>query len=149
MCRMASARRTRRLGWPSWRRLRLRIHPTAHACASPAGKPRQPLQTPAVMMHASPFLPGRIRFSTTGGLGLRPAGCAEARVLVSVAIAEAWLAEPAVVVRRHPTGGWSHAVKQASPGVRIYRGWWACRHDAASALPAQVALVSGGESAAA
>lgn len=50
-----------------------------------------------------------------------------------------WDVEPAVIVRRHPTGGWSHAVKQARPGVRIFRGWWHSSRAAAEALSPHVA----------
>lgn len=59
--------------------------------------------------------------------------------LANVAKLAAWQDEPAVIVRRHPTGGWSHAVKQPRPGDRIYRGWWASAQAAAEALSPHVA----------
>lgn len=57
-----------------------------------------------------------------------PAGAAQGRYwlagndaqeLAAARALEAWLAEPLVVVRRHPTGGWTHAVRQSEPGVRV------------------------------
>ena len=59
--------------------------------------------------------------------------------LGTVAKLAEWQQEPAVIVRRHPTGGWSHAVKQPRPGDRINRGWWPSARAAAVALTPQAA----------
>jgi hypothetical protein len=89
--------------------------------------------------HRPLFLPPSLGESSTGSGGGFSAGLRGAQALARQLSAEAWLVEPVVVVRRHPTGGWTHAVKQSEPGVRLYRGWWPCRHEAAQALTPHVA----------
>lgn len=33
-------------------------------------------------------------------------------------------AVPAAVVRPHPRGGWTHAIRTGAGASRIYSGWW-------------------------
>lgn len=59
--------------------------------------------------------------------------------LLDDARAEARTVPPQVVfwaVRRHPSGGWTHAdpVNAVTSTARIYRGWWRTRAAAAAAL---------------
>jgi hypothetical protein len=86
------------------------------------------------------FVPAPVGDSATGRAGDGASGSigsqGEARVLVQAAAAAEWMAAPNVIVRRHPTGGWTHAVKQSAPGSRVYRGWWPCRRAAAQAVGA-------------
>ena len=86
------------------------------------------------------FMPAALGDSATGRAGDGASGSIlprhDAKVLAQALAVAAWMAEPAVIVRRHPTGGWTHAVKQEAPGSRIYRGWWPCRRAAAQAVGA-------------
>lgn len=56
-----------------------------------------------------------------------------------VAVAQSFFrttAEPLVIVRAHPQGGWTHAWLE-QPGTsscRVYRGWWATQAAAEAAL---------------
>jgi len=47
------------------------------------------------------------------------------------------LAPNPTVVRRHPSGGWTHAVPIRLGTVRIYCGWWHKKRAAAAALASQ------------
>ncbi len=43
-------------------------------------------------------------------------------------------AMPAAVVRPHPRGGWTHAIRTGNGAARIYAGWWATARAARRAL---------------
>ncbi len=41
---------------------------------------------------------------------------------------------PAAVVRPHPRGGWTHAIRMGNGAARIYAGWWPTARAARRAL---------------